>query len=99
MNYKFRIPYDDQVKIEPIFEKFGQEPFTRAGVIAEKGLPHITSGDIVRWEGHGMIECLGREMKNPDLDHPPLSAPYVWRITDRTVYALTKKQNVSKAAQ
>jgi len=91
MNFKFRIPYDDKLKIEPIFEKFGQSPFTRARVVALEGMPHITSGDVVRWEGHGMIERLGREMKDPTRDHPPLSAPYVWRITDRTVYALTKK--------
>lgn len=93
MNYRFRIPYDDEIKIEPIFEKYGRKPFTRAKVVADKTMPQITSGDIVRWETHGIVECLGREMTNPARDRPPWASPNVWRITDRAVYVLTKKMH------
>jgi hypothetical protein len=90
MNYKFRIPFDDMEKITPIFEKFGQNGFTRSKVVADASLPQITSGDIVRWEGHGILECLGREITNPLRNKSSVASPYVWRITDRTVYAINK---------
>ena len=90
MNYKFRIPYDDAVKIIPIFEVFGTKPFTRAKVVAMDGMPQITSGDIVRWECHGIIECLGREIVRPDLIRQPVTSPNMWKLTDRAKYALTK---------
>ena len=85
---------DDKEKIVPIFEKFGQHPFTRAKVIATEGMPLITSGDVVRWEGNGMIERLGRE--KPDSKRQSVLLPYMWRISDRTVYALTKKPKSTK---
>lgn len=90
MKFKFRIPYDDAEKIAPIFEVFGQQPFTRAKVVATEGLPNIVSGDIVRWEGHGMIERV---------KYPVSHNPGVWRLTDRTVYALTKKPKVPQEAK
>lgn len=96
MNFKFRIPYDDREKIEPIFQKFGQHPFTRAKVVATEGMPLITSGDVVRWEGHGMIERLGREKPPADSRRQSTLLPYMWRISDRTVHALTKKPRPPK---
>ena len=89
MNYKFRIPYDDSAKIASIFEVFGQHPFTRAKVVATDGLPQITSGDIIRWQSHGMIECLGRDKSRQGIKSSPLP-PYLWRVSDRTVFALTR---------
>lgn len=94
MKFRFQIPYDDKEKIVPILNKYGQQPFTRAKVVSDDGMPHITSGDVVRWEGQGMIERIGRG--KPDPNTPAKIMPYVWRISDRTVHALNKKPRKSK---
>jgi hypothetical protein len=91
MQFKFRIGYDDQQKIIPIFQKFGRNPFTRARVVATEGLPLITSGDVVRWESRGMIEKVGKEALVPGTKKKSQMPPYLWRLSDRTVHALTKK--------
>jgi hypothetical protein len=94
VKYRFQIPFDDKEKILPIFNRFGQKPFTRAKVVSLEGMPQISSGDVVRREGHGIIENLGRDTPPPN--KPALILPYVWRLTDRTVHALTKKPRKPK---
>lgn len=109
MKQKFRIPYDDKMKLIPIFNEFKQSPFTRAKVLRTDNMPNITSGDIVRWEGENIVKRLGRVSDfiermgkiNPErvIDpvdiNPTTGDPYVWMLTDRAIHAITKKPRLS----
>jgi hypothetical protein len=81
----FRISYDDEQKLRPILETFGQHTFTISTVEQSCPTTAITSGDIKRWNSSCYIVEAGTTRSEKKYRHPIT----MWKLTDRVVTRLT----------
>jgi len=83
----FRIKWDDQIKLRPILEAFGSNPFTITSVAEKCPATTLTSGDIQRFNNSLYIVKQGMVIAEDSVYRHKITE---WKLTGRTIERLEK---------